>query len=301
MSDSDQVWVYAGDGVRHGPTTAREIANLLLAERLTADTLVWRPGMTDWTPARDVPEIAGHLPPPLPKHLAKAGATVAGAVETGSLPTRAVATDRDLTVASSAHTPQSSSPFRRHCFEIWAVVLAFASAFPAASLKPPPFGSPGTFLRLTRLEIRFALADPLGFVAGELGALLAAIAIAALIAAATSAGAPAVGAVSGHKPNIGILKLATYFLLPIASLPILMIAIPAGSSSLMSALVLILPIFVGLAMQKRWAWVLGFFLVSALSRILLKTQTLGPLGGGLGGIAMWWTLRAWNRLKPLFS
>ncbi|GAA3526322.1 SPFH domain-containing protein [Nonomuraea rosea] len=58
-------WYLGVDGERRGPFDAAGLATA----GLTPDALVWRAGMPQWTPARDVPELAALLhstPPPLP-------------------------------------------------------------------------------------------------------------------------------------------------------------------------------------------------------------------------------------------
>lgn len=69
MNDSEQVWVYATGGERRGPSSAREIGALISGDRLPEQTLVWKPGMSDWAPARDVPEISRYCAPPVPRSL----------------------------------------------------------------------------------------------------------------------------------------------------------------------------------------------------------------------------------------
>lgn len=54
---------YAGvDGAQVGPFTAAELAG----RGLGPDTLVWKAGMAAWTPLRELAELAGSTPPPLP-------------------------------------------------------------------------------------------------------------------------------------------------------------------------------------------------------------------------------------------
>ncbi|MFG1942018.1 SPFH domain-containing protein [Nonomuraea sp. NPDC048826] len=58
-------WFLGVGGERRGPFDETGLA----AAGLTPDALVWRAGMAQWTPARDVPELAAllhHTPPPLP-------------------------------------------------------------------------------------------------------------------------------------------------------------------------------------------------------------------------------------------
>lgn len=63
-------WHYEKDGSRIGPVPDAEIQNLIRQRALSADTLVWKPGLTAWHALRDT-ELAAHLdtssvPPALP-------------------------------------------------------------------------------------------------------------------------------------------------------------------------------------------------------------------------------------------
>lgn len=44
-----------------GPFSPDELAALAKAKTLTADTFVWKPGMTGWTQAKNVAEVNKHL------------------------------------------------------------------------------------------------------------------------------------------------------------------------------------------------------------------------------------------------
>jgi uncharacterized membrane protein len=65
-------WSYNLNGQPCGPAETTELQNLLRNGTLAPDALVWQQGMTDWVPARTVPELAeaipavGTMPPPLP-------------------------------------------------------------------------------------------------------------------------------------------------------------------------------------------------------------------------------------------
>ena len=59
-------WFYAQDDNRLGPVAVEQIAQLVMKGDIARDALVWRHGLTDWTEASRVPEIASLLPPPLP-------------------------------------------------------------------------------------------------------------------------------------------------------------------------------------------------------------------------------------------
>ena len=52
-------WYYARDNQRHGPVSAETIQHLLAAQAITRDSLVWRQGMQDWKPIRDVTDFDG--------------------------------------------------------------------------------------------------------------------------------------------------------------------------------------------------------------------------------------------------
>jgi len=57
------------NGAQNGPHDIPALRNLVQSGSLTADTLVWREGMGNWTPAREVAELSGifgSVPPPVP-------------------------------------------------------------------------------------------------------------------------------------------------------------------------------------------------------------------------------------------
>lgn len=58
-------WFYVQDEKRMGPVDMEQIVRLVLSATLLPSTLVWHPGLTDWTEAERVPEIEAQLPPPL--------------------------------------------------------------------------------------------------------------------------------------------------------------------------------------------------------------------------------------------
>ena len=65
-------WWYGRDGQRGGPVTEVELLALVAQGNLTATTLVWCDGLSDWTRLRDVSSLAAQLtaePPPLPPPL----------------------------------------------------------------------------------------------------------------------------------------------------------------------------------------------------------------------------------------
>ena len=58
-------WVYLMGGKQHGPLPFDDLVDLLLTS-LPEETPVWGAGVSQWTPASLVPEIAEQFPPPLP-------------------------------------------------------------------------------------------------------------------------------------------------------------------------------------------------------------------------------------------
>jgi membrane protease subunit (stomatin/prohibitin family) len=62
-------WFFGVGGQQAGPYDRAALAQQVAAGALTRDTLAWRAGMAQWTPAGQVPELAqvfGSTPPPLP-------------------------------------------------------------------------------------------------------------------------------------------------------------------------------------------------------------------------------------------
>ncbi len=57
---SDEAWFYTQGGQRKGPIPANKLRELLAAQTIDGETLIWRRGLADWQPLRDT-EIAAHL------------------------------------------------------------------------------------------------------------------------------------------------------------------------------------------------------------------------------------------------
>ena len=66
----DQPLFYAVlDGKSVGPLATSELSRLIAEKRVTKETYVWKPGMTDWQLAENVPEVlklVALTPPPVP-------------------------------------------------------------------------------------------------------------------------------------------------------------------------------------------------------------------------------------------
>ncbi|MEW5883301.1 MAG: GYF domain-containing protein [Armatimonadota bacterium] len=62
-------WYYVGQFGQLGPLSLQQVQDLIDGGVITAETYVWRPGMSDWTEARHVPDLSRLLrapatPPP---------------------------------------------------------------------------------------------------------------------------------------------------------------------------------------------------------------------------------------------
>ena len=66
MVDNTPRWFYVENENRLGPVPVEQIAHLIMNGGLLRTALVWRHGLSDWTEAGRIPEIASLLPPPLP-------------------------------------------------------------------------------------------------------------------------------------------------------------------------------------------------------------------------------------------
>ncbi|MFK7909262.1 MAG: GYF domain-containing protein [Akkermansiaceae bacterium] len=50
-------WFYGKDNAQHGPVSELEIRNLVTSGQIDMETIVWREGMGDWIPMKDVPDF----------------------------------------------------------------------------------------------------------------------------------------------------------------------------------------------------------------------------------------------------
>jgi hypothetical protein len=65
-------WFYAQGTTQLGPVSLSSLIDLLRSGALNANDLVWRDGMAEWTPAGQVPELAGAIGGAQPVQPAKA-------------------------------------------------------------------------------------------------------------------------------------------------------------------------------------------------------------------------------------
>ncbi len=55
------------DGQQVGPISEKELSNLIANKKVTKDSYVWKPGLTSWQPAEQIPEVlklVALMPPP---------------------------------------------------------------------------------------------------------------------------------------------------------------------------------------------------------------------------------------------
>jgi hypothetical protein len=65
---SDRSWFFAAQGQQQGPVPELQFRGLIAAGTVTAETLVWSEGMTDWRKAGDIPGLlSGSGPPAVPQ------------------------------------------------------------------------------------------------------------------------------------------------------------------------------------------------------------------------------------------
>lgn len=62
MGKKPQEWFFAEKGTKHGPVSPLALKKLADAGRVTPDTLVWREGMPDWLPAREIKGLCPDQP-----------------------------------------------------------------------------------------------------------------------------------------------------------------------------------------------------------------------------------------------
>ena len=82
MSD----WYYAADNAQKGPINESELKAHFATNQLPADTLVWKEGMENWTPANQLPAFSFRPPPTPAKVQPDAPAVATAAAEPGSNP-----------------------------------------------------------------------------------------------------------------------------------------------------------------------------------------------------------------------
>ena len=156
MSETVQdTWYYIEGSIRRGPLDPRELAALIDARVIAADTLVWRRGMSGWRAAvatelrsaiAEVPPAIPQqccAPPPLPvEATAQAQAALAVKAEPAA-PPLPVAVDSSPAMAPN---PNPAAPLGRRAWKVqaWlAFALAVGFCVPSAKLMD---GSPLTYV-----------------------------------------------------------------------------------------------------------------------------------------------------------
>ena len=97
-------WFYVHEGRRKGPVSVAQLADLILAQDLPEESLVWRHGLDEWAPASSVDEIKRELPPPLPSPAPDKATARAEAVADAEGSARAPGT------AGRARSPDRTAP-----------------------------------------------------------------------------------------------------------------------------------------------------------------------------------------------
>jgi hypothetical protein len=64
MQNDQAQWFVQQAGKQHGPMSLDEMENLIQQGYLRRDNFVWRPGLQDWVPAAQIPELFPTPPPP---------------------------------------------------------------------------------------------------------------------------------------------------------------------------------------------------------------------------------------------
>jgi uncharacterized membrane protein len=173
MSD----WYYAANNEQKGPINESELKANLAASKLPADTLVWKDGMDNWTPASQVPAFTFRQPPTPAKvqppiALATAPATkVVAASPTVNNPDSTTPVD----VKSLIGTPESLEvdPDDAEKHKIFGIIayLSILCLVPILAAKESPFAkyhaNQGLVLFLLEIVIWIAL-----FVIGIILAML---------------------------------------------------------------------------------------------------------------------------------
>lgn len=59
-------WHYCRNGKQIGPIALDDLKQMISRGELDDGTLVWQPGMSEWTKLRKRPELVSSLPPPPP-------------------------------------------------------------------------------------------------------------------------------------------------------------------------------------------------------------------------------------------
>lgn len=57
LHDTMADWFYGKDNTQHGPVSEQEIQTLASSGQIDSSTIIWREGMADWIPMKDVPEF----------------------------------------------------------------------------------------------------------------------------------------------------------------------------------------------------------------------------------------------------
>jgi uncharacterized membrane protein len=139
MSD----WYYAADNVQKGPINESELKAHFATNQLPVDTLVWKEGMENWTPANQVPSFSFRQPPTpakvQPPAAADAPAVATAATEPGSNPSSMTPVDvKSLLGKGEALEVDAEDAEKNKVFGILAY-LGILFLVPLLAAKDSPF------------------------------------------------------------------------------------------------------------------------------------------------------------------
>lgn len=153
-------WFYAeGNRQQRGPLTSEELIALYQSSRIALDTLVWRDGMAQWQPLREVADALGLVIAPAP-----AAAKVDTPTDIGAEPTAAEPTIEPIVEPVAPAPPQ---------------IPGYSAATAATAQTLPPSASAAVAPRkgLSGCAIAAIVAGAVLLVLIVVGAILAAIAL----------------------------------------------------------------------------------------------------------------------------
>lgn len=122
-------WYYAKGGKQHGPVADEAFRQMAAAGQLAPTDMVWKDGMPDWKPAR---EISGLLPPPAPRASSSGLIPVPTVAQTAGEPAPAAALTASAPIAGiTLSLPRLSA---------WQLLALLGSGLLMASFVVPWWG-----------------------------------------------------------------------------------------------------------------------------------------------------------------
>jgi uncharacterized membrane protein len=135
MSD----WYYAADNAQKGPINESELKAHFATNQLPVDTLVWKEGMENWTPANQVPAFS-FRPPPTPAKVQPSAAPAAPSAEPAAAPSSTTPVDvSSLFGKGEALEVDAEDAEKNKVFGILAYLPPFLFIVPLVVAKDSPF------------------------------------------------------------------------------------------------------------------------------------------------------------------